>query len=163
MPQIDQIATIYASQLFWLAVVFALIYFGIGRAMLPRIQGAVDGREARIRADVAEAERARDEANAADAAYRAMLDRSRATAQAAAAKAQHEANGEMEARLKAADATASQRLAEAEAALDARTAEAEAEIDAIATDAVQEIVAKVANLSVDRASAAQAVRAGLAA
>ncbi|NWP01118.1 ATPase, partial [Escherichia coli] len=37
MPQLSQIPEIYASQLFWLAIVFALIYFGIGKAMVPKI------------------------------------------------------------------------------------------------------------------------------
>ena len=36
MPQISQAASIYASQLFWLAIVFAAVYFGIGRAMVPK-------------------------------------------------------------------------------------------------------------------------------
>lgn len=163
MPQIDQIASIYASQLFWLAVVFALIYFGIGRAMLPKIQGTVDGREARIAADVKEAERARADATAADEAYHAMLDRSRATAHEAAAKAQATATAEMEHRLKQADADAARHLAQAEMGLATRTAAAEREIDAIATDAVQELVAKVAGVTVDQSSAANAVRAALAA
>jgi F-type H+-transporting ATPase subunit b len=163
MPQIDQIATIYASQLVWLAVVFAFIYFAIGRAMLPRIQGTVEGREARIAADIAQAEQARAEANAADEAYQIMLDRSRAAAQAAAAKAQSEATGETEQRLKAADAEAQAKIARAEDDLAARAAQAEREIDAIATEVVQEIVAKVAGFSVDQDAAARAVRASLAA
>jgi len=158
MPQIDQIASIYASQLFWLALVFALIYFGIGRAMLPRIQGNVDAREARIAGDLAEAERARAEATRADEAYQDQLNRSRAEAAAAAARAQAEAASFAEKHLRAADEEAAGKLHAAEQALAARTAQAEAEIDTIAADAVQQIVAKVAGLQIDRAVAAQAVR-----
>ena len=163
MPQIDQIATIYASQLFWLVVVFALIYFGIGRAMLPKIQGTVDSREQRIARDIAEAESARADASRADEAYQTMLNRSRAEAQAAAAKAQAEATKTTEARVKAADAVSHQHLHEAEQALQARAAQATGEIDAVAAELVQEIVAKVAGFSVDQATAAQAVRATIAA
>ena len=78
MPQIDQIASIYASQLFWLVVVFALIYFGIGRAMLPKIERTVEDRDARISGDLAAAEAARAEADAAEATYTEKLDASRA-------------------------------------------------------------------------------------
>ena len=163
MPQIDQIATIYASQLFWLVVVFALIYFGIGRAMLPKIQGAVDSREARIARDIADAESARAEAARADEAYQAMLTRSRADAQAAAAKAQAEATHATEARVKAADAVSHQHIQEAEQALQTRAAQAAGEIDAAAAELVQEIVSKVAGFSVDRDAAAQAVRAAVTA
>ena len=42
MPQITQLPLIFFSQLFWLLVVFAIIFFGIGRGMLPKIQSALD-------------------------------------------------------------------------------------------------------------------------
>ena len=51
MPQITQLPLIFFSQLFWLLVVFAIIFFGIGRGMLPKIQGTVESREKKI-ADV---------------------------------------------------------------------------------------------------------------
>ena len=37
MPQITQLADVFASQLFWLTVMFGLIFFGVGRGMLPKI------------------------------------------------------------------------------------------------------------------------------
>ena len=42
MPQITQLPFIFFSQLFWLAIVFGIIFFGIGRGMLPKIQSTVD-------------------------------------------------------------------------------------------------------------------------
>ena len=35
MPQIEQIAATYASQIFWLLVTFGILYFGIGKVMVP--------------------------------------------------------------------------------------------------------------------------------
>ena len=35
MPQIEQLPFIFFSQLFWLAVVFGIIFFVIGRGMVP--------------------------------------------------------------------------------------------------------------------------------
>ncbi|WP_174274418.1 F0F1 ATP synthase subunit B family protein, partial [Sphingomonas bacterium] len=104
MPQIDQIAAIYASQLFWLVLVFALIYFGIGRAMLPKIQRTVDDRAAKIDGDLAAAEAARAAADSAEGAYLAKLDESRAAAQAETAAAKARATADAEKRVKAADA-----------------------------------------------------------
>ena len=37
MPQLNQLALVAYSQFFWLAVVLGLIYFVIGRGMLPKI------------------------------------------------------------------------------------------------------------------------------
>ena len=78
MPQLDQISEIYASQVFWLAIVFALIYFGIGKAMVPKIERTMEDRAARISGDLAAAEAARDAAKASDEAYQAGLDAARA-------------------------------------------------------------------------------------
>ena len=85
MPQIDQIASIYASQFFWLVLVFGLILIG-SYTMLPKIQGTVEQRDSRIRSDLVAAEAARAEADAAEDAYQAKLGASRSEAQAAAAE-----------------------------------------------------------------------------
>jgi F-type H+-transporting ATPase subunit b len=162
MPQIDQIAEIYASQLFWLVVVFGLLLIG-SYTMLPKIQGTVEQRDARISGDLAAAERARTEADAADEAYQVALNRSRTEAQAAAAAAKHEATLAAEARLKAADADIATKIDAAEAQLRTQQAEAVAEIEGVASEAVQEIVVKVAGVKVDKRAAAKAVKAALSA
>ena len=162
MPQIDQIASIYASQLFWLVVVFGLILIG-SYLMLPKIQGTVEQRDARISGDLAAAETARAEADAADDAYQAKLGASRSEAQAAAAKAKTEAASVTEKAVKAADAEIATKVAAAEAQLHGQQTAALAEIETVAADAVQEIVSKVAGLKVDQQAAAQAVKTALAA
>ena len=55
MPQISQILATYASQFFWLLIVFGLIYFVIGRGILPRVDATVDARDAKIAGDLAAA------------------------------------------------------------------------------------------------------------
>ena len=60
MPQIEQLPFIFTSQLFWLLVVFGIIFFGIGRGMLPKIQSTVEVREKKIAGDLAAAQQARD-------------------------------------------------------------------------------------------------------
>ena len=78
MPQINQLALVAYSQFFWLLLVLALIYFGIGHAMLPKIQSTVDSRDKRIADDLAAAQDARTAADETEAAYRARMDSSRA-------------------------------------------------------------------------------------
>ncbi|UAK23528.1 F0F1 ATP synthase subunit B family protein [Sphingomonas nostoxanthinifaciens] len=162
MPQIDQIATIYASQLFWLVVVFALIYFGIGRAMLPRIEKTIADRDARISGDLAAAKQARAAADEADVTYQTKLSEARATAHAAALAAKAHAGTVIELRLKSADVDIAQRIAHAERALRAAEVEAISHIEAVAIDAAQDIVTRVAGLSADRARVAAAVADAMA-
>ena len=57
MPQISQILETYASQFFWLLIVFGLIYFTIGKGMLPKIEANMDARDRKIADDLAAAER----------------------------------------------------------------------------------------------------------
>src|SRR5258708_34618856 len=74
MPQIVHVPYIFASQLFWLAVVFGIIFFVIGRGMLPKIQSTVELREKQIADDLERAQAARSEAEETEAAWRARMD-----------------------------------------------------------------------------------------
>ncbi|MFN5644622.1 MAG: ATPase, partial [Sphingomonadales bacterium] len=62
MPQIAQILETYASQFFWLLLVFGLLYFVIGRGMVSKIDANVEARDRKIAEDLAAAEKARAEA-----------------------------------------------------------------------------------------------------
>lgn len=162
MPQLSQIGEIYASQLFWLAIVFALIYFGIGKAMVPRIEKTVDDRNARIAGDLAAAEAARATALASEQAYQAGLDSARSKATAAIGEAKARATASTEAKLKASDETMAGQLAAATARIERSKDQALGEIEAATTDAVEQIVAKLSGVTVDRATIETRVKAELA-
>jgi F-type H+-transporting ATPase subunit b len=163
MPQIAQIAATYASQIFWLLIVFGLIYFVIGKGMLPKIEATVEARDQKIASDLAAAEAARAKADETEAAYRAKIEEARAAALKATQDAKSAATADAEKRVKAADAELAAKAAEADAALKAAQAKALAEIEGVAVEAAQEIVAKVSGITVDTAAAEGAVKAALAA
>jgi len=158
MPQIAQIVETYASQVFWMLVVFGLIYFGIGRAMLPKIEATVDARNDRIAGDLAEAERARAEADTTEEAWQAKMAGARADAQAAVADAKLKAALANEVRVKEADRLSATRLGEAEASIRTSVGTALTNIEAAAAEATQDIVARLSGLTVSTDDAAQAVR-----
>jgi|KBSSwiStaDraftv2_1062776.scaffolds.fasta_scaffold196264_3 F-type H+-transporting ATPase subunit b len=162
MPQIDQILETYASQIFWLVIVFGLIYFGIGKAMLPKISGTVDARDRKIADDLAEAQRARARADEIEEAYRAGINEARTAAQKAAQEAKASSALVAEKRIKAADAELAAKTAAAEASLKTAQAEALAGIEEVATEAAQDIVAKVSGGKITKAAASKAVKAALA-
>jgi F-type H+-transporting ATPase subunit b len=158
MPQIAQLPFIYASQIFWLAVVFGLIFFVIGRGMLPKIESTIEARDQRIAEDLATAERARAQADEIEAAYRARIDASRAEAMKVTEAAKQEMAREAEGKIKAADADIGKRIAAAEQRIAEASRAAMAEIEAVAAEAAQEMVAKLAGVTVTRERAAQAVK-----
>ncbi len=163
MPQIAQIAATYASQIFWLLIIFGLIYFVIGKGMLPKIEATVDARDQKIASDLAAAEAARAKADETEAAYRAQIEEARAIAFKATQEAKSASTADAEKRVKAADAKLAAKAAEADAALKAELARALTEIESVAAEATQEIIAKVSGISVDKAAAEGAVKAALAA
>ena len=157
MPQFTHIATTYASQIFWLVIVFGLIYFVIGKGMLPRIDATVTARNDKIASDLAAAEAARATADETEAAYRAQMDEARAAAAKAKAEAKSAAALETEKKVKAIDAELAEKAAAADASLKAAQAAALAEIESVAADAAQALVTRVSGVSVDASAARAAV------
>lgn len=162
MPQIAQIVDTYASQIFWLLIVFGLIYFGIGQSMLPKIEKTIEARDAKIAGDLAAAEAARAKADETEEGYRAKMDTARAEALKATQAAKAASAADAEKRVKAADAELAAKGAEADARIKSAQANALAGIEDVATEAAQEIVAKVSGAVVGRDDAAGAVKAALA-
>src|SRR5262245_57260740 len=117
MPQLNQLMLVYQSQWFWLLLVLAVIYFGIGKGMVPRIEKVVDNRNAKIVADLAAAERARAAADEAEERARKADLEARAAAQAVTAQSKAKAAKDSETRLAKADAALAEKLAAAEAEL----------------------------------------------
>ena len=161
MPQIAQISEIFASQLFWLALTFGLIYLIIGRGMLPKIEGVVEARDRRIADDLAAAEAARARADEIERDYDAKTAESRAEAQKLVVAAREASAREAEAKLAAADAETGERIAAAEADVRAALQTAVSDIENVAAEAAQDMVDRLAGISVDRERAAAAVRTAL--
>jgi F-type H+-transporting ATPase subunit b len=163
MPQIDQAASIYFSQLVWLLLVFAIIYFVIGRGMVAKIQGTVQHRDDKIAGDLAAAEKARDEAATVEKDYAAEMDAAHKAAHDAVQKAKDEATRDAEVKLKAAQAATAETVAKAELALADARARALADIEGVAADAARDIVVRLSGIEVSEGEAMAAVRTQIAA
>lgn len=131
----------FGSQLLWLALTFGLLYWLVAKKIAPRIGSILEVRRERIEADLAEAERARAETDAAIAAYEQALAEARAKAGAIAADTRAAVTKDVDARRVAAEAELSRRLAVAETDIAAIKTKALAEVDAIAVDTTEAIVA----------------------
>ena len=162
MPQINQLADVLYSQLFWLLLTLAIIYFGIGKAMLPKIMATVEARDSRVAEDLAAAEAARRQADETEEAYRARMHASRGEALKVTAAARQESARATEAWVREADAATRARVEAAEARLREATEAAMADIESVAAEAAREMVERLASLSVKRQEAARAVKEAIA-
>ena len=161
MPQIVQLPLIFASQLFWLAVVFGIIYFVIAKGMVPKIQGVVEDRDRKIADDLAAAQKAREQAEASEEVYRQRIDTGRGEALKAeyekkAKAADKEAASIVERARHEADTIVAQAKENAEALVERRQRIAEDKIAAEERAAVDKLRATAADAA--REAAARIIR-----
>jgi F-type H+-transporting ATPase subunit b len=161
MPQLNQLPEIFWSQLFWLTLVFGIIYFFIGRGMVPKIQSVVEDRERKISEDLAAAQNARAEAEKTEEAYRLRIDAGRGEALKVAQEAKNKAALDTEKKLKAVDEKIGKKVVDAQARIREASDKARRELETVAAEAASELVSKLTGQKVAAKDAEPAVRAVL--
>ena len=72
MPQLDP--TYWASQAFWLILVFTILYISISKFYLPKIKDNLDNRENKIKEDLENANKFKEESEAKAKEYDVILE-----------------------------------------------------------------------------------------
>ena len=148
--------TTFPSQFFWLAICFAFLFTVLWRVAGPRINGAITNRRGMINGAIAEAGKARADAEAAQAAYENALAAARARANALAEDTRSKLNAEIAKAKAEADAKAHDAMAAADARIAQTRESAKAAVSVAARDAA---IAIVERLTGDKVSADDAARA----
>ena len=161
MPQFD-FADVFVPQLFWLAIFFAVLYFGIVRTTLPKLGKVMDARESTITGDLASARDAKDRADALAEEVRSERERHRESALGTISAAKDEAAAASAQRLAAADAVIQTRRGEAQIRIAQSHDEARGSIRHVATESAQAIVAKLTGAEPAHEAARADVDAALA-
>lgn len=162
LPQLD--ARTYPSQIFWLIVSFALLYWLLKTKAIPRIADILETRQDRIGADLDRAARLRADAEAALKKHDAILAEAQAKAQKRLREAQERVAAELARHQAELDADIARRLRDAEARIGAAKSAALAEVATVAAEVVQAAARRLAGLEVGldeaRAAVEQAMGAG---
>jgi F-type H+-transporting ATPase subunit b len=161
MPQIAQLSATYASQIFWILLVFGFVFFVIGKGMVPKVMATVEARDKQIASDLAAAEQARSAADAEEEAWRKRENENRAKAQAIISAAKADAAKTTESRLAEVNARLDTRIDEADVRIAASRDAAMSEIEAVAAEAAGDIVTRIAGITVDDATARAAVQSAM--
>ncbi len=148
----------YPSQLFWLAVTFAVLFAVMWRVAVPRIGGTIAGRNAKREGDLAAAEKHRQDAEAASAAYEQALASARGRAHGMAEDNRKRLMAEVEKAKAEADAQAQSELAKAEERIAAVREQSKAHVSNAARDAAVAIVARLTGENVPPSEAEAALR-----
>ena len=76
MPQLD--TAWFASQIFWLVITFGVLYLALAGKYLPRVRNILAERRTKIKSDIEEAEKLKNQAEKLRADYEALVAKSRA-------------------------------------------------------------------------------------
>ena len=155
-PPFDQIDT-FPSQIFWLVVTFAVLYFAASRFFLPRVRKAIEDRDGAIKSDVAKAAALSAKADESVKQFEAQIAAARANARDTASKAKAEADAKTAAATAAKEAELNARLAAAEARISETRAKAMANVSAVAEDAAAAIAEKLSGVKPSPAAVKAAV------
>ncbi|HWV52634.1 F0F1 ATP synthase subunit B [Pseudorhodoplanes sp.] len=151
----------FASQVFWFAITFVLLYLLMSRVALPRVGAIVSARADRIAGDLADAQKTKDETDAAIAGYEKKLADARANAQSIAAQTRDKLMAEADDRRKSVEAKLTERLHDAEKTIAQTKTAAMANVKSIATDAASAIVERLIGNKPDAGAVNDAVEKSL--
>jgi F-type H+-transporting ATPase subunit b len=151
----------FASQLVSLAIAFVALYLIVSRIALPRVGSVLDARQGAIDGDLADAQKLKDQSDAALKAYESELASARSRAQAIGSETREKLNAASEAERKTLEEKLSLKLAEAEKTIASTREAAMSNVRGIAADAASAIVQRLAGVKPDAQSVNSAVDASL--
>lgn len=147
----------FTPTIFWLIITFGLLYLILSRYALPRIEGILKSRSARIHADLSAAHKMRDEANEAAAAYERTLSQARSRSQELASETRAKVKLEQETKRQAIEADLSSKLLAAEERISNMKSAAMENVGQIATEAASAIVQHITGKPADRDAVEKAI------
>ena len=151
----------FASQLVSLLVAFVALYLIVSRIALPRVGSLLDERQNVIDGDLADAQKLKDDSDAALKAYESELAGARSRAQAIGAETREKLNAASEAERKTLEQRLAVKLAEAEKTIASTREAAMSNVRGIAADAAAAIVHQLTGTVPDGKSVDSAVDASL--
>ena len=155
MPQLDYHT--FVPQLVWLAISFVLLYVLMTTLALPKVKAAIEGRRHRLDSDLGRAAAAKQEAEAALAAYQKTLADARAAAQDTLRQTGERLAAEAAERQRELAAALTAQIEAAEARIAAGKDQALSDIRTVAADVGSALVEKLTGTTPDAATMTSAV------
>ncbi len=156
LPQFD--VTSFPSQIFWLVVAYAVLFYLMSRKALPRVAEILEARQDRIARALDQAARLREEADELLKRHQARIAAAQQQAQKLLRESQERLQEESARRQAELERELTARLREAEARIAAARKQALERLDEAAAEAVQAAVLRLAGIRLSKRDALAAVR-----
>ena len=147
----------YPSQLFWLILFFAGLYFLMSRFALPRLGTILDNRKARIDGDLARAQALKEETENALKSYEKALADARGKANEIARDTRDAVTKDVDAESHKLDAALAAKISEAEGKIAKAKAKAMDAVNEIVADSAADIVAALGGGKATKAAITKAL------
>ena len=151
----------FASQLVSLVIAFVALYVIVSRFALPKVGGVIEARQNAIEGDLSEAQKLKDQSDAALKAYEGELAAARSRAQAIGNETREKLNASAEAERKSLEEKLAGKLADAEKQIASTRTAAMGNVRSIAADAAGAIVHRLTGSTPDATAVGKAVDASL--
>ncbi|MEM9122690.1 MAG: F0F1 ATP synthase subunit B' [Pseudomonadota bacterium] len=155
LPQLD--GSTYSSQLVWLAITFAALYWYFSKLVLPKIGQVLEERHDKIAADLDKAAEMQKKSEQAMAEYEAALNEARGKAHSIAQGMRDSLKEETDRQKAALDADLAEKLEQAEARIRETKDAALANVKTVAEDVAGSIVETMTGRAPDATRIAEAV------
>ena len=156
LPQFDP--TWFASQIFWLAISFAVLYMIFAKKTLPDISGVIENRKNHIQSDLETAEKLTAEADAVQDAYQENLNKAQLDASEAIKSVENKSKANAEAAMETFRVKAEDQVKDAEANIETSKNAAMDDMNKIAIDAAAAAVEKIIGFAPDSSKIETAVK-----
>jgi F-type H+-transporting ATPase subunit b len=155
MPQLN--ASTYASQILWLVITFAVLYYLLRTKALPRVADILEARQERISNDLDKAAALRAEAEEAAEEYAKVLANAQAKASDAIKTTRDAVSADIGARTAALDKELGAKITAAEASVRKARDQAMGELEGVAVEVAQAATKRLVGVEVTAAEAKAAL------
>ncbi|MGL4634884.1 MAG: F0F1 ATP synthase subunit B' [Beijerinckiaceae bacterium] len=140
-------ATTFPAQIFWFVLIFGALYWLMSKVALPRVEGILESRAAKIDGDLQAAALMQEKAKVAGEAYEKLLSDAKSNAQGIGQKAKDEAISAADKQRKVVEEENNRKVAESEASISKARDVAMGNVTSIAADAASEIIKRISGVA----------------
>ena len=150
MPQLDP--EYWASQIFWLIIVFLSIYLLIAKIFIPKIKGSIDMRQDKIRKDLEEAKIFKENAEKKMISYKKLIETANTDARKVISESRQKLNEDLRVKKEEVQKKIDQEIMSAEKEIQKFKAEAAGKINIISEEIVSGLIKDIFGEDLNKSS-----------
>ena len=155
MPQLDP--TYWASQAFWLILIFTLLYLALSKLFIPKIKDSIDERENKIKDDLDEAQKLKSLAEQKLVEYELILEDAKKEAQKIILESKNKLNSEIQNKKKKFEKELEREIENAEKEIESLKKESLRSISVISEEMASRVIEQISGEPMNESSIKAAI------